>query len=64
MCKYNSAINSVSVRHTPCVRRTWSRTVPVGGLKEWDGKPLVEGKDLGRQGGYKMTVILTWEGFL
>lgn len=55
MCKYNSAINSVNVRHTPCVRRTWSRTVPVGGLKEWDGKPLVEGKDLGRQGGYKMT---------
>lgn len=55
MCKYNSAINSVNVRHTTCVRRTPSRTIPVGGLKEWGGNPLAEGKDLGRQVGYKMT---------
>lgn len=50
-----SATNIVYVRHTTCVRRTSSRTIPVGGLKEWDEKPLVEGKDLGRQVGYKMT---------
>lgn len=55
MCKYNSAISRVNVAHTTCVRRTWSRAIPVGGLKEWDGKPLVEGKDLGRQIGYKIT---------